>query len=227
MSNTLPAYGDEINAALPLVGYKINICGLLELEMCCADDISHVLSLVDPNCAEEELDAFANYPKGHYRLELRLEDVIDQRAARSLPPEEIHIKDILNFGRLVREQQGTHVLIHCHAGKSRSTAATAMILADTLPPGDEDKAFAALRQIRHPTWPNSLMIDMADALMNRNGDLSRALRRHFQVEIERSPDFVDYIREIRPADFEPFDNDVPAQGKSAYGANQQALHLRK
>ncbi|MBR7540181.1 dual specificity protein phosphatase family protein, partial [Mycobacterium tuberculosis] len=72
-----------------------------------------------------------------------------------------------------------HLLIHCHMGISRSTAAMLSLLAQTYPDESEVRLFERLRQIRPQAWPNSLMIQYADDLLGRNGKLVDELRRHY------------------------------------------------
>jgi len=65
-----------------------------------------------------------------------------------------------------------HLLIHCHAGISRSTAATLTFLAQALPHETADAVIDRLTQILRQAWPNSRMIAFADELLGRDGRLS-------------------------------------------------------
>ena len=74
-------------------------------------------------------------------------------------PRKQHVEEILAFGRAFQHEHGgrvdAHLLIHCHAGISRSTAALATLLARHTALGDEAGIFARIREIRPIAWPNS------------------------------------------------------------------------
>jgi predicted protein tyrosine phosphatase len=73
-------------------------------------------------------------------------------------PNEHTIDEILYFSSLLTEEDD--VLIHCWAGKSRSTAAALIILYDKLK--DVDKAKEILLKIRPQAAPNRLICSLAD-----------------------------------------------------------------
>ena len=54
-----------------------------------------------------------------------------------------HIARVLEFGERVHAKPGSHVLVHCHAGVSRSTAAAAILMCQHAP-GQEEAAFLKL-----------------------------------------------------------------------------------
>jgi predicted protein tyrosine phosphatase len=103
-------------------------------------------------------------------------------------PQIEHVEAILRFGRSLMtdaERQQAHLLVHCHAGISRSTAAMAMLLAQADLGEDEDRVFARIEDLRPQAWPNSLMIGMADELVGREGRLSAALSRFYAQQLRR------------------------------------------
>jgi predicted protein tyrosine phosphatase len=111
--------------------FNITVCGLDELTAHCETGASHVLSILDPDHPVTE--AFGRFGE-HAKLELRFHDVIE--ADRGMdPPREADVARLLAFGHgLIREpSQGAHLVVHCHAGISRSTASLALILAQALP----------------------------------------------------------------------------------------------
>src|SRR4051794_3570402 len=97
------------------------ICGIPELVHHARSRVTHVLSILDP--AEPEPSAFADYPP-HDRLTLRFDDVIEPIPGCT-PPLPEQIEQLLLFGRAMGAQALPTLLIHCHAGVSRSTAAAA------------------------------------------------------------------------------------------------------
>lgn len=175
------------------VPFTVTVCGIEELSGHCAAGVTHVLSILDPE--EPEPAVFGAYGE-HERLELRFHDIIEDLPAE-VPPRPDHIAAILAFGRdLMAEPGGCgHLLVHCHMGISRSTAALSMLLAQARPDRPAREAVAAVAAIRDKTWPNLRMIEYADAALGRKGDLIDAVRqRHREVGLAR-PDIVTYMRE--------------------------------
>jgi predicted protein tyrosine phosphatase len=164
----------------------LTVCGLDELDYHSARGVTHVLSILDPDWPEPE-SLWAYDP--HCRITLHFHDTI-QPQPDLLPPQTEHVEAILNFGRSLMadvERQPTHLLVHCHAGISRSTAAMAMLLAQADPAEDEDSVFARLQDLRPQAWPNSLMIGFADDLLEREGRLSAALSRFYAQQLRKQP----------------------------------------
>ena len=58
-----------------------------------------------------------------------------------------HIEKVLAFGERIHARPDGHVLVHCHAGVSRSTAAAAILMAQNAP-GYEEQAFLKLLELR-------------------------------------------------------------------------------
>ncbi len=154
------------------------ICGIEELPRHSERGVRHVLSIIDPDRAD--LDAFESY-EPHHRLTLRFHDDIEPLPGRA-PPLESHVDDILRFGEGVAGMG--HVLVHCHMGVSRSTAAMLTLMAQADPRADADALFARLVAIRPQAWPNSRMIGFADAALGRKGALSAALARHYGRQLQ-------------------------------------------
>jgi len=172
---------------------RLTICGLDELEVHSANKVTHVLSILDPAWPEPE--AFFAYDP-HDRATLHFHDVIEPGEGLQLPRLE-HMERILEFGVVFQrdraERPDAHLLIHCHAGISRSTAAMASLLAQSDPDEAEDRIFERLVAIRPQAWPNSLMIGHADHLLGRGGRLSAALRRHYGRRLAARPELVDIM----------------------------------
>ena len=178
----------------PTAARRLTICGLQEL--CTFQDaaVTHVLSILDPGYPDP-VD-FSVYPP-HQRLTLRFDDILDPQPGMALPQHE-HIEQLLDFGRglTLDGDPLRHLLIHCHAGVSRSTASMVTLLAEARPDADEDSLFAEIRAIRPQAWPNSLMVGMADEILGRGGRLSAALRRHYGKQIRLRPDLAEMIKRV-------------------------------
>jgi predicted protein tyrosine phosphatase len=173
----------------------LTICGLDELEQHSARAVTHVLSIVDPDCPDPE--AFRAYDS-HHRTILRFHDVIEPFDGVVMP-EKGDVEAILSFGdslaRGAAQRHATgHLLVHCHMGISRSTAAMAMLLAQTYPDQDEDAIFDRLVNIRPQAWPNSRMIVFADRLLSRKGRLTGALARLYARQLAARPELEETMR---------------------------------
>lgn len=170
----------------------LTICGLTELGAFQNANVTHVLSILDPGFPEPA--DFAAYGP-HKRLTLRFDDIIDPTPGMALP-ERHHVEALLEFGKGLAaavDDPLNHLLVHCHAGISRSTASMAILLAEARRETSEDAIFAHIREIRGQAWPNSRMIGMADELLGRGGSLVAALRRHYAEQIRLRPDIAEII----------------------------------
>jgi predicted protein tyrosine phosphatase len=171
------------------VPFDITICGLDELDRQCAEGRSHILSILDPDWP---LPFALQEPRRHAWLELRFHDVIDEApdyVPPQIPPQASHVEDILAFGRALHRAppEAAHLLIHCHMGVSRSTAAMTLILAQARPDRPAAEAMAEVRRIRPKAWPNLRMIELGDALLGRRGQIVAAVREHYRSIMTENP----------------------------------------
>lgn len=173
----------------PLVPYRLSICGLAELPDHSAAGISHVFSILDPDWPEPV--AFQAFTP-HRRLTWRFDDVVAPRQG-VMAPEVSHVAGILESGADLADDKTEHLLIHCHAGISRSTAA-AVILMLRENPGRETDAFAAVARVRPKSWPNALMLSIADDLLGRGGAIMGALVEHQRRIAIAFPEFAQMLR---------------------------------
>lgn len=175
----------------------LTICGIEELPAHGGSRVTHVLSVLDPE--RPELDAFDAYG-AHQRVTLRFHDIIDPRPGQVMPVPE-HVAEILRFGDSLREtamgREAGHLLVHCHMGISRSTAAMLTLMAQNDAEGaSEDALFARLREVRPQAWPNSVMIGFADEQLGRQGRLTEALRRHYRHQLAAQPKYRDWMAQL-------------------------------
>ena len=175
-----------------LVRYDITICGIPELELHREAGVSDVLSIIDPY--EPEPAIFARF-HAHRRQTLRFDDVMS-RTPGVQAPEDHHVETLLEFGRAI-EQAGdaTHLLIHCHAGVSRSTAAAALLMAQHNP-GREADAFMALLELRAQAWPNTRMVAIADRLLGRKGALTGGLVAYRRALLNVRPHLAEMVMNV-------------------------------
>jgi predicted protein tyrosine phosphatase len=167
------------------------ICGLRELPDACTAEVTHLLSILDPD--HPEPDDLGPAP-GRERLTLRFHDVIVPSPG-FVTPEPTHVETLLAFGRKLSADDTAHLLVHCHAGVSRSTAAMTALLAQAHPDAAEADILEHVRSIRAQAWPNSLMIAFADRQLGRGGRLYAALRPYYAAQLERFPHVADMMVE--------------------------------
>lgn len=166
------------------------ICGLSELPALSEAGITHLLSIIDPITPEPgEFDAAP--PQA--RLTLRFHDIIAPEPGLA-PPEAEHIEALLAFGRTLPDSDPAHLLVHCHMGVSRSTAAMAALLVEAHPDATGEAVLAHLTRIRPQAWPNSRMIAFADDQLGRGGLLLQALARLYRRQLQRYPHFAEGLR---------------------------------
>ena len=165
--------------------FRLTICGIPELDEHCSAGVTHVLSILDPEF--DDPPAFAAFGP-HHRLALRFHDVIEPRPD-CLAPSRADVERLLAFGRELIDAPDPHLLIHCHAGVSRSTASAALILAQAWPDRPASSALDAVAAIRPRAWPNLRILEFGDALLGRNGELVAAAAAVYRRVIERDPSF--------------------------------------
>ncbi|MCJ2011699.1 tyrosine phosphatase family protein [Methylobacterium sp. J-076] len=169
------------------------VCGLEELSGHGEAGVSHVLSLLDPGTPEPT--AFEGYGV-HRRTTLRFHDCLgpgtDRHGATLVPPEPADVAAILAFGQDL--DAAAHVLVHCHYGLSRSTAALLMLFAQGEPGTDARALVERLHALREPAWPNARMIGFADAALGRGGALSEAVRGLHGLQLRVRPHLADLLR---------------------------------
>ena len=173
----------------------LTICGLEELASHRTRGVTHVLSILDPDWPEP--DAFRVYDP-HHRTTLHFHDAIEPAPGINLPQVD-DVEAILAFGRLLAQEgaaQGDRrLLVHCHMGISRSTAAMLMLLAQARPQEAEDILLERLRAMRPQAWPNLRMIEFADELLGRSGRMTSALGRHYARQLAAKPDLAGPMRQ--------------------------------
>jgi predicted protein tyrosine phosphatase len=174
--------------------FKITICGIDELVDYSDAKVTHVLSILDPSTPKP--DAFGAYGE-HARLELRFHDVIEEIVPGYDSPQPHHIEALLEFGRdLIGRPPGeAHLLVHCHMGISRSSAAALLLLAEAAPHRPAKEMMAEIAHVRSKAWPNLRMIEIGDAMLGRSGELVRAVRDRHQQMAQALPQVADYMRD--------------------------------
>ena len=169
------------NGATP----RITICGILELGEHSATGVTHVLSILGPNLPDPpEFAEFAS----HRRLVLRFHDLIEPLPDQ-IAPTRTDVERLLVFGREVGETPDAHLLVHCRAGVSRSTAAATLIMMRANPEWPASAALEAVAALRPRAWPNLRILEFGDALLGRNGEIVAAVGAIYRIVLARDPEF--------------------------------------
>ena len=173
--------------------FTITVCGLEELAGHADRQVSHVLSILDPDQPEPE--AFGGYGE-HARLELKFHDIIQETPGFEAPQVK-HVEKMLAFGQdLLRDPEpARHLLVHCHAGISRSTAAMTLLLAQAQPGLGADEVLAQVVHIREKAWPNLRILSMGEELLGRQGEFIEAAGAVYRLQLERRPEIKDFFRD--------------------------------
>lgn len=171
---------------------RITICGIPELGEHCQAGVTHVLSILDPGWPDPA--AFRDFP-AHRREALRFDDAIEAGFGVVLPTER-DVAQLLEYGREVMAAgPDTHLLIHCHAGISRSTASATLLLAQADPTREAADIVAEIARLRPRAWPNLLLLEYGEAALGRKGELTVAVAAQYRRVAAADPSFALFIRE--------------------------------
>ena len=94
------------------------------------------------------------------------------------------------------------LLVHCHAGVSRSTASAVLLLAQRDPARDPGDIVDEVVRRRPQAWPNLRIVEIGDRLLGRRGPAlwSASAPRPCRGVVARAPDYADpeLLRARRP-----------------------------
>jgi predicted protein tyrosine phosphatase len=145
------------------------VCPLHQIETVIAERRpSHLITLLDPY-------ALIETPAGVARerhLKLGVWDVSEPFGGLT-PPEEADVLRILKFARAWDER--APLLVHCHAGISRSTATAFMLACERNPDIPEAEIAWSLRRAAPHAYPNRAIVRLADDILGRRGRMADAV----------------------------------------------------
>jgi predicted protein tyrosine phosphatase len=107
-------------------------------------------------------------------LFIGMSDIIEPLDGHILPAEK-HVLQLIEFAKAWDRNEP--LVIHCHAGVSRSTAAAFIIACALAPSRRESEIAEAIRRASHTATPNRRMVAIADAMLKRNGRMVAAIER--------------------------------------------------
>ncbi|MEI2297513.1 tyrosine phosphatase family protein [Ensifer sp. MJa1] len=107
-------------------------------------------------------------------LKLGMNDITFAGTGDLVAPQEEHVRQIIAFAH---EWDRTRpLLVHCWMGVSRSPAAALIAALSVLPDQDDDALVKRLRQASPFATPNTRLVEIGDAVLQRNGRLTVAVR---------------------------------------------------
>ncbi len=167
--------------------FRLTVCGLEELSLYRESGVTHVLSFLDPDAPEPLI--LADYPP-HRRAALRFHDVIEEGRG-AVAAEEGDVARLLAFAREASlapsAPKPAHLLVHCHAGISRSTAASFLILAQAHPAWSGREVISEVLRLRPQAWPNLRILELGDKLLGRGGEILEAAALLYRRALLRDP----------------------------------------
>lgn len=136
------------------------------------DWASHIISLVDPRGQWNKLDFGENH------LKILMDDVTMPHPMHpGIVPDISHLRQIFEFTKNLTDAD--RLIIHCHAGISRSTAVALAVLCQH---GMEPYSAAVhVYELRRIAEPNLLLVELADELLGFDGELFDAVARVHQT----------------------------------------------
>jgi predicted protein tyrosine phosphatase len=105
-------------------------------------------------------------------LWLRMHDIVDPLDGFRHPAAE-HIEALIAF--VHRWERAAPIVVHCHAGISRSTAAAFVTACALRPERDERTIAKALRRASATAQPNRRIVALADEVLARKGRMVAAV----------------------------------------------------
>jgi len=82
---------------------------------------------------------------------------------------------------LAREYRNAKLMVHCLQGQSRSAAVALGVVSDRIGRGREDEAVEILMRMRPTAVCNTIVLDLVDGLLGRDGALKNAWQRQLAV----------------------------------------------
>jgi len=135
---------------------------------------THTISLIDPDVRFLTLPVAGEggQLRRYYFHDICPNDTISQLLANPTVVTQTQIEDILAFTQELTPTD--KVLVHCHAGISRSTAVACGILCQHgLTPSEAiEKVFT----LRKQAYPNRYIISLLDDLLELNGQLEQVVK---------------------------------------------------
>ena len=147
--------------------------------------IAAVLSIEHPGALEDRHGAAPRLPESaHAHISQKILVFWDSEQPVTGGPDREQVKEGLDFVMAALEKGD--VIIHCHAGKARSTAIALGALALQNPDTNEADLVAMLIAVRPQAAPNILVLEMIDEMTGCGGKLLQAVLDHPGISAARA-----------------------------------------
>ena len=170
--------------------FSLSVLGIDDISDDLPDKVSHAVSLVDPSSG---LPHSLRSVSVEHRLVLQVHDALDSTDGRRAPTRE-DVLELCRYADEIDRRHLSHLLVHCHMGRSRSAAAAAILLVRLchIPPSE---AFKRVRAVRDPVWPNWTMIEHGDDVLGCDGNMLLACETLY-LDVEAH--FPKWVEDPRP-----------------------------
>lgn len=150
---------------------SISICGVVDFKKIDRAPFTHIISIWHPNALLEKFhkqmrDGFPNADI-HFTT---FDDT--ELSGANRPPSHADVLGMIEYAHSIPED--AHLLIHCMAGISRSTATALTLITEFYGPGSERDAALSVQRIRSIANPNRLILQIADEILRRRGAIVSA-----------------------------------------------------
>lgn len=162
---------------VPTLPFHLTICGVMEFDRINRRSITHAISIWHPTESTDEWIDIIRTGLPHSAVHPVVFDDVESEHDGFRPATLEQVRGVLDFAAAVRP--GDHLLVHCMAGISRSTACAMAILTAHLGPGSERAAAETIRHLRRQARPNRWVVKLADQLLHRQGALIHACEHVF------------------------------------------------
>ena len=153
---------------------------------------THLLGILDPPTPEPAI--YDHDPDSRTTLLLRFQDI---DASQPDGPTVEHAATIIAVADQVRSAHAhrpARLLVHCHAGISRSTASAYIALARDFGIDRAADAFRTLLRVASNPWPNRRLVALADDALGAKGRLLAPLDAYREANIDRLESMMAYHR---------------------------------
>ncbi len=154
--------------------FRLSICALQELPEFADKEVTHLLSIWGHRRNCPATPGWIE-PLNHYHLNF---DDVEVDSEGCVAPTREDVKEAMVGGEELIAQSvvvPVHLLIHCYAGVSRSTAIALAILMMLYGKDAEDQAVEYLLRIRPQAMPNVRIVREADLILGCGGQLIAAV----------------------------------------------------
>lgn len=144
--------------------FEIKVCGIGQSQYERDSWATKTIGMIDP-------DSSYNFTGGiDYHIEYFHD--IEESTGQFIAPTMEQIRRFIEWAKTFTDSD--RVLVHCHAGISRSTAvAIGVLVLHGMKPID---AFIHIQSVRPQLYPNKLIISQIDEILGKNGEMMEAYK---------------------------------------------------